>query len=174
MNGKIIAIVILGAALIVGAGIYYAQVYAYYRPVPPDSPRAQVRLTPSGGGAAVPVPASDFRGIDADSSPLRFRACFTLPGAPATLRESYVTLEGAEPLIAPGWFDCFDAGKIAGALEDGEAVAFLGEKNIEYGIDRIVAVFPDGRAYAWNRINRCGEVVFEGKPAPADCPPPPQ
>ncbi len=173
MKGKIIAMVIVGVALLVGAGVYYAQVYAYYQPVPADDPRAEMRLAPLGGGTPERIPVEDFRGIDADSSPLRFRACFMLPISLATLTETFVIAEGVEPLIAPGWFDCFDAAEIGKALEGGEAVAFIGEKNIEYGIDRIVAVFRDGRAFAWNRINSCGEVVFEGKPAPAGCPPAP-
>ena len=41
-------------------------------------------------------------------------------------------------------------------------------------IDRIVAVFPDGRGYAWHQINACGEVVFDGDPAPEGCPPVPE
>ena len=41
-------------------------------------------------------------------------------------------------------------------------------------IDRIVAVYPDGRAYAWHQINRCGEVVFDGNSAPEGCPTPPE
>ena len=69
------------------------------------------------------------------------------------LTESYVIFDGAVPLVAPGWFDCFDAETIGEALETGEAIAFMGEKNIEDGIDRIVAVFPDGRAYAWHQLN---------------------
>ena len=60
----------------------------------------------------------------------------------------------------------------AGCL--GSAVALLGVENIDYGIDRIVAVFPDGRARSWNQINRCGEVVFDGAPAPEGCPPVPE
>ncbi|MGR3625750.1 MAG: DUF6446 family protein, partial [Limimaricola sp.] len=27
---------------------------------------------------------------------------------------------------------------------------------------------------AWNQINVCGEVVFDGDPAPAGCPTPPE
>ncbi len=34
------------------------------------------------------------------------------------------------PLNAPGWFDCFDADAIGEALETGEALAFLGSRDI--------------------------------------------
>ena len=30
-----------------------------------------------------------------------------------------------------------------------------------------------GRGYVWHQINHCGEVVFDGQPAPEDCPEPP-
>jgi hypothetical protein len=53
-------------------------------------------------------------------------------------------------------------------------VAFLGERDVTYGIDRIVAVYPDGRAMAWHQINACGAVVFDGNPAPDGCAPPPE
>jgi len=41
-------------------------------------------------------------------------------------------------------------------------------------VDRVLAIYPDGRGYAWHQINRCGKIVFDGQPAPADCPSPPQ
>ena len=37
--------------------------------------------------------------------------------------------------------------------ERGEALAFLSEPLKDYGMDRVVAVFPDGRAYAWHQLN---------------------
>jgi hypothetical protein len=46
--------------------------------------------------------------------------------------------------------------------------------HIRWGIDRVVAVLPDGRGFAWHQINPCGEVVFNGEPAPAGCPPLPE
>ena len=62
------------------------------------------------------------------------------------------THEAPTPLTAPGWFDCFDAGKIADALDSGEALAFLSQSAVAPQIDRVVAVFPDGRAYAWHQL----------------------
>ena len=97
--------------------------------------------------------AKDVTGIDGESSPIRFRACFTTPLSVAMLTETYRTYDGAEPLNAPGWFGCFDAAAIGKALETGEAVAFLSQADIHPGVDRVVAVFPDGRAYAWHQLN---------------------
>ena len=78
-----------------------------------------------------------------------------------------------EPTIGPGWFDCYDAQKIGEALEAGEALAFLSEHLAHYGMDRVVAVFPDGRAFAWHQINECGKAFYDGRDLPAGCPTPP-
>ncbi len=153
--------------------MYYLQVYAYYAPVLPASAQAEMRLTTL-AGVVEPILSDGFDGIDSDSSPIRFRACFTTPQSIAMLTETYKTYPAATPLTAPGWFDCFDAAAIGAALEQGQAVAFMGEENITFGIDRVVAIFDDGRAYAWHQINACGAVVFNGNPAPADCPPVPE
>jgi hypothetical protein len=62
-------------------------------------------------------------------------------------------VEEPTPLTAPGWFDCFDAAAIGAALEAGEAEAVLGERNARAGVDRVFAVFPDGRVYGWHQLN---------------------
>ena len=170
--GKVLSIAILAVALIAGVALYYLQVYHFYEEVAPVSEGGTVQMQITlAEGSVIDLPARDFEGIDADSSPIRFRACFTtqLP-QDATLAR----YETAEPLNAPRWFDCFDAGAIGAALEEGAARAYLGEKNIRYGIDRVLAIYPDGRAFAWHQINRCGALVFDGQPAPDDCPEPPQ
>ena len=92
----------------------------------------------------------------------------------ALLTETYELYDNPVPNNAPGWFDCFNAEAIGAALEDGSALAFLGQENIEYGIDRVVAITQDGRGYAWHQINACGEKVFDGEPTPEGCPEPPQ
>jgi hypothetical protein len=169
MMGKILAGFIVIAALLAGGAMYYLQVYGYYSPVEVSSPAAEVRLT-TVEGLVEPIIADGFEGIDADSSPIRFRACFTTPQSKAMMTETYVVYDEAVPLTAPGWFSCFDAEAIGTALEEGRAVAYLGEENITYGIDRVIAVLDDGRAFAWNQINRCGKEVFDGNPAPEGCP----
>ncbi len=177
--GKFLVLLTVFSAIFAGGAIYYLQVYAYYEPVTlSDSPagpgETRITLTPLAGGQATPVAVSDFQGIDAASSPLRFRACFKLDQDPARVRETYAAYPGAVPLIGPKWFDCFDAKKIGADLESGKAVALMGQENITYGIDRVVALYDDGRAYAWHQLNHCGEVVYDGQPAPEGCPPPPE
>jgi len=171
--GKILAVFLAAAGLTAGVAMYYLQVYHFYEEVPATGPD-DVQLTATDSGAPEALPHDDFQAIDADSSPIRYRACFTTEMPSEDLRETYVPYPAAEPLNAPFWFDCFDAQAIGEALEEGRAQAFLGQKDIEYGIDRIVAITEDGRGYVWHQINRCGEVVFDGQPAPDDCPEPPE
>ena len=38
-------------------------------------------------------------------------------------------------------------------LESGAAVAYLGQPNVHPGVDRVIAVYPDGRAFAWHQMN---------------------
>lgn len=152
MTGKIAAGVIVITALVAGAILYWTQVYAYYTPAN-FTPGREIVLTSITSGQPEPIVTAGVQGIDAESSPIRFRACFTTPLSQAMLSETYVAYEGAEPLTAPNWFDCFDAMEIGTALEQGKALAFLSEANVAADIDRVVAVFPDGRAYAWTQLN---------------------
>jgi len=168
MMGKILAGIIVITSLIAGAAMYYLQVYGFYDTVEytPDHIKLTVLVT----GTPEPMLVDGFTGIDADSSPLRFRACFTTPLSQAMLTETYVTYPNPTPLTAPGWFDCFDAGAIGAALESGEAIAFIGQENIEYGVDRVIAVFGDGRAYVWHQLNNCGQRRYDGTDVGPSCP----
>ncbi len=158
MKGKYVVGFIVLTALAAGAALYYLQEYAFYRPVAATAPEAQVRLRTLDGGAPEPMLISgDFQGIDADSSPLRFRSCFLTPMTLPMLTETYQIYAKPTPLNAPSWFDCFDASQIGADLESGKAVAFLSEENIHPGVDRVVAVYPDGRAYAWQQLNDSAE-----------------
>ncbi len=150
MNGKVVGGTIVLSALLAGGAIYWLQEYAYYHDAA-LTPGQEILLTAL-SGQAEPIPVSNLSGIDADSSPLRFRACFTSGIDLSTLTEGFQTYEKAEPLIGPSWFTCFDAERIGEALKTGEAVAFLSQSGIAPKVDRVVAVFPDGSAYAWHQL----------------------
>ena len=172
MNATRIAISgILLTAIVAGAVLYWLQVYAYYITIPASE--GGVQLVSLSSGQPEPVIFDNFQSIDSDSSPIRYRACFDLPLSQATLTETFAMYPGATPLVAPGWFDCFDAVALGAALESGQALAFLSVRDVTWGVDRVVAVLPDGRAYAWHQINPCGAAVFNREPAPAACPPVP-
>lgn len=170
MITRIVISVLLAFALFSGVLMWYLQVYAYYDELTPAQVGEVVVLDDR--ASPVRVAVSDLRAIDSHSSPIRFRACMDVEDASPF--ENAVAHERAEPLVAPGWFDCFDAREVGEALESGQARAYVWKLNEPYGIDRVLAVMPDGRALAWNQINVCGEVVFDGDPAPAGCPTPPE
>ena len=171
--GKFLVLLIAVCAIGAGVLMYYLQVYAFYAEVTPNG-QDDVQLTALATDAPEAIPYDAFRAIDADSSPIRYRACFTTRLDHAGLAATYMPAADPVPLVAPDWFDCFDADVVGAALEDGSAQAYLGVENVQYGIDLIVAIHADGRGWAWNQINRCGEVVFDGNRAPDDCPQPPQ
>ena len=144
------AIVIVAA--IAGGFLWYTAERAFYEPVA-FQPGAEIRLVPLTSDQPEAIVVEGVEGIDATSSPIKFRACFRTPLSLAMLTETYREYPSAEPLVAPSGFDCFDAAAIGKALETGEALAFLSEPNIHPGVDRVVAVFPDGRAFAWHQLN---------------------
>lgn len=147
MNGKYLVLGLAGSAVVAGVAMYYLQVHAFYDRLP-DTTVLRIQTVE---GTSRPLSLADFDGIDATSSPLRFRACVRL--ADSLELSSARPAVKPEPLTAPSWFDCFDARAIALALQRGEATAYLSEPEITRGVDRIIAVFPDGRAFAWHQLN---------------------
>lgn len=144
--GKVAVIALVGSAIGAGFGVWYAQNYAYYYELDP----ASVALTAVVDGAPVALAASDIRGIDADSAPHRWRVCATLGDPVPAVAQPY---EGAAPTIAPHWFDCFDADQIGADVSSGAATALLAQSEIHPDIDRVLAVYPDGRVFGWHQIN---------------------
>ncbi|MEM6303569.1 MAG: DUF6446 family protein [Pseudomonadota bacterium] len=166
MTGKILGIILMFSALIAGAGLYYLQVYGYYNEVAED----EITLVSLTSQEPEAIAADAFQGIDAESSPIRYRACFETDLSLALLTETYVLLEDATPRNAPGWFDCFDAAAIGAELDAGTALPFLGAKNVHFGVDRIVAITEDGRGYVWHDLNDCGEKAYDGTIVGEECP----
>ena len=137
MTGRTLMIGFIAFTAVFGGALWGVQTRAFYEETEAD------RVEIAGESYAV----SDWQGIDAATSPLKLRACFTLPEAP----DAPVAADPT-PLIAPGWFECFDAGMITRALESGEATAYLAEEEEFEGANRLVARFPDGRAYMWRQL----------------------
>jgi hypothetical protein len=166
MSGKIVGLAIIFSAAIAGAVLYYLQIYGFYE----DVDVADVKLVSVVSNAPEPINFDNFQAIDADSSPIRYRACFTTKWSLAMLTETFVILDTATPRNAPHWFDCFDADSIAAELEAAKMLPFLGQKNIEFGVDRIVAISEDGRGYVWHELNDCGEKSYDGTIVGEECP----
>jgi len=173
MNGKIVGIGIGLLSVVFGIGLWYFTVVAHYEPIDVSQDGLEIEATLFDESRDALL-VTELEGIDGNTSPLKFRACFTTAASIATLTETYRDYPGAEPLVAPGWFDCFDAKTIDQDIKSGAAFAFMGHENFTYGIDRVLAIYPDGRGYTWNQTNRCGDAVFNGDPAPEGCPPAPE
>lgn len=166
--GKIAVLLILGSALLVGAGIWYAQTRGYYAPV--TGPVTLTLAEPD--GTLLTLPASAVEAIASDASPLGFRACFSTDIDQSTFGTDLPVEPRADaaPTIAPDWFSCFDAGEVSELLESGQARAFTAYHNARFGVDRIVALAPDGRGWAWHQLNECGDKQYDGTPVGEACP----
>lgn len=170
--GKLAAGAIVISAVVAGIAMYWLQVYAFYDEVVFE-PGNEVRLTLVESGQPEAILAEDVTGIDVDGGLLSYRACFTTSLSQAMLSETYQLYTKPEPTSGPSWFDCYDARTVGEALEAGQALAFLSEPLKPYGMDRVVAVFSDGRGVVWHQINECGKAWSEKSDLPEGCPPPP-
>ncbi len=166
-GGKIAAGGIIVASALAGFGIWYTQTYAYHVPGPVQD---QITLTTL-LAETVQLDVTDYTAIRSESSPLGFRACFTLAEPPMGFTETYDRPADTGPTIAPGWFDCYDARQIGEDIGAREAIALMGTKNIAYGIDRIIALYPDGTGFAWHQLNNCGRKSYDGSAVGEECPP---
>ncbi|MHA3915658.1 DUF6446 family protein [Halovulum sp. GXIMD14793] len=142
MSGRILAGGMVIFAAVFAAALWYFQIYAYYL-------RVDGLTSVSVQGRDIAV--QDYTGIDADTSPNKLRGCFKVD--PAAF-EGVPLAKDPEPLVAPGWFDCFDAHGLSADIEAGKAVAYLAADETQpgaqgYEIHRMIAVYPDGRAYMW-------------------------
>ena len=147
-RGQWLVVTIIAVTAVFAAAQWWFQTRAYYEPAIAET--MPVVLT---DGGVERVALSDFSGIDADTSPLRYRGCFTVDIDHDDLATRAVVYDDPTPLIAPGWFDCFDATTIGTALEAGQARAFLSQREVRPGADRVIALYPDGRGFAWHQWN---------------------
>ena len=141
MNGKILVISLAVFTIGFSVALYYFQVFAFYNKV--DSLKYIKVLDRN-------VPIQNYRGIDSVTSGLKLRGCFWVDpkefsGIPYLVK--------ATPLAAPFWFHCFDYIKIQEAINSGTAKAFLVSENEKDGIDRVVAIYPNGNAFQWRQLN---------------------
>lgn len=148
MNGRIVASGLILSAALAGLVMYYLQVYGFYEDVTELGP--QPMTIADANGAPQPLAIDGFKGIDATSSPLRFRACFTTAPDPLSALAPYAA---PTPLNGPKWFQCYNARALGEDIAAGTARAYLSQKNIAPGVDRVIAVYPDGRAFAWHQLN---------------------
>ncbi len=121
--------------------LWYTQFYAFYFEMPETTEITVADRT---------VQVREFRGIDADTSPIKLRTCMTLD---PNLLDGLPPAEDPAPLVAPSWFECFDARSIGTALDAGTAKAYLAASDEFHGTVRMIAVFDDGRAFMWRQLS---------------------
>ena len=141
MSGKLFVSLLLIFTLCFSAILYYFQVYAFY--LRADGLKSITVLDKN-------VKVQNYKGIDSVTSGLKLRGCFSVD--PEEFSE-LSTIAKATPLSAPFWFGCFDHIKIQLEINKGFAKAFLVAENEKDGIDRVVAVYPDGSAFQWRQLN---------------------
>lgn len=141
MSGRKLITGFLVLLVIFTAGLIYAQFFAYYD-------RDQQAQSLAFGGQRIPVSELDL--IDADTSPLKLRACFTVePG----LFAAFPVAEKPTPLTPPPWFGCFDPEALGADLSSGAATAYLLAEDDPDGTDTIAAIYPDGRGFLWRQLS---------------------
>ena len=148
-SGKIMVSMLALVAVMAGIVVWYLQVYGFYEPVDEITGAQEIVLTDA-AGATHPVAIQGFKGIDSGSSPIRYRACFTLDVAKLAVAAPY---PDATPLNGPKWFQCYSAKALSQDLASGAAHAYLGQSEVRPDVDRVIVVYPDGRAFAWHQFN---------------------
>lgn len=148
-TGKIMASLLVLSAVLAGLAVWYLQVYGFYEDVDEITGAREIVVTLPDGSTR-PVAIGTFRAIDADSSPIRWRGCFTLDPAEVADAAPYPQ---ATPLNGPNWFQCYSARALTADLESGAARAILGQSEVHPDVDRVIAVYPDGRAFGWHQLN---------------------
>tara|TARA_A100001011_G_C13782940_1_gene623897 strand:- start:84 stop:524 length:441 start_codon:yes stop_codon:yes gene_type:complete len=141
MTGKFFVISLLIFTIGFSIALYYFQVFAFY--------------TMANGLTSIEVfgrlvTVQNYRGIDSVTSGLKLRGCFSVD---IDEFSQFQELEKATPLAAPFWFSCFDHKNIQEAIDSGNAKAFLVSENEKDGIDRVVAIYPNGNAFQWRQLN---------------------
>ena len=84
--------------------MYYLQVYGFYAKVNLEQSKG-ITLVNLSTQKAEKIEVVNFQGIDADSSPIRFRACFDVQQSIDFLKEKYMMLKVAMPRKAPNWLE---------------------------------------------------------------------
>lgn len=142
-SGSWVGLAILIVAAVGGAIIFYLKTYEHYREA---TGVAQIEI----GDASFAV--SDYRGLFHESWPQRLRGCFVLSDPQGALAAAPPAAR-PRPYSAPSWFECWKPAELDADLKAGLARAVVAS-SVDKGAylqERVVAIYPDGRAYQWAR-----------------------
>jgi len=87
--------------------------------------------------------------------------CFKTQMSLPMLTETYQIYEAATPLAPKAGLDCYDADMILNDLNADIALPFLARANVADGLDRVIVVYDDGRAFVWNQPNNIPNNINE-------------
>ena len=141
MSGKVFSVSLIVFCLIFGIVLFYFQLFAYYVRVDNLS---YIKVNDE------LIPVQNYQGIDSVSSALKLRGCFTVD---PNLFEKEQIAAMPTPLAAPFWFRCFDHEFLHDQIKKGNSKVYLAKENEYDGIDRLVAVFKNGKAFQWRQLN---------------------
>lgn len=108
----------------------------------------EMTLVPAGGGAPEPIIADDLQLVAEGSG---IWACFRVGHSIPMLTETYEVADVAIPRDPAKTMPCFNAQDIARDMSSGAALPFYGARGVTPGVDRVVAIYDDGRAFAWHQ-----------------------
>ena len=143
MNGRPLILVFSAFILIFTLFLFYFQNFAFYE-------RLEVKNSLLFEEKMFDV--TNYYGIDASSSGLKLRECFTVSDKSFDINDLTI-YQKPTPLNAPFWFECFNAEAITKDLDSNKAVAFLSKKEEFDGIDKVIALYPDGTGFQWRQLN---------------------
>ena len=154
MRGRPLMIGLFAVTAVFAAALWWFQTRAYY---------AQSEGAETIEIAGLTLPVIRYTQIDAETSPLKLRACFELGDVADIARaaEAAAPLTQAalaagvplDPLVAPGWFECFDAEALTALAGTEGARTMVVARNAPKGFDRVALILPDGRGWLWRQLN---------------------
>lgn len=142
-SGTLLGAGILLIGTVFGVGMWYSQQIGYYERV-----EGLTEVTING----TPFAVSGYEGVDGRTSPLKLRGCFLLDD-PAGAIAAGEPAPDAVTLTTPSHVACFDAEGILADIRSGAATAIMAGLDEGDGADLYMAIYPDGRGYAWRLAN---------------------
>jgi hypothetical protein len=117
----------------------------------PESVLHDIKLTQQSNNLPIKILIND-KPISAYSTDAKFyNSCFNVITTIDQLSSKYVKSNNPAPSKPLGNMACYNYDQLKEDIKSGVAYSFIGEENIINGIDRIIAVYSDGRAYAWHQ-----------------------
>ena len=87
--------------------------------------------------------------------------CFKTEMSLPMLTETYQMYEMAKPVTPEIALNCYNADTIIADINADIALPFLARANVGDGLDRVIVIYDDGRAFVWNQPNNIPNNINE-------------